>query len=53
MRLLLRSAPVLLVMGAALAGCNRPPGEANGGPDSTLPEVSAAHPVVLDISDMH
>jgi hypothetical protein len=53
MRLLLRSAPVLLAVGAALAGCNRPPGPAKGNPDPTVPDASVAHQVVLDIADMH
>jgi hypothetical protein len=53
MRVLLRSAPVLLVMGAALAGCTRPPNQVNGGPDPTVPEVSVPNQVVLDIADMH
>jgi hypothetical protein len=58
MRVVFRSAPVLLVMGVALAGCARPPDPVKGGPgpsapESTVPEATVPNQVVLDIADLH
>ena len=53
MRVLYRSAPLLLAVSAALAGCYRPPDSPKGQPSPTVPETPVANQVVLQVDDMH
>jgi hypothetical protein len=54
MRVLVRSGPVLVVLGLAVAGCNNSPGTAGSPALIKAPcEITGPHQVILDVTGMH